>query len=49
MEKTVCEISVKLTMKTPERRKWPCSDVFSANFEQISNIIMVFPVMTFNK
>ena len=35
----------KVNNETPERRKWPCSDVFSANFEQISNIVTVFPVI----
>ena len=30
-----CEICSKLTIKTPKRRQWPGSDVFTVNFEHI--------------
>ena len=32
--RTRCEISSKLTIKTPERRQWRHSGVFIINFEQ---------------
>ena len=31
-----CEICLKLTIKTPERRHWPRSGVFIINFEQVN-------------
>ena len=31
----MCEICLKLNIKTPERHQWRCSGVFFANFEQI--------------
>ena len=34
-----------LTNKTPERRHWHRSGVFIVNFEQISHIFMVYPLM----
>ena len=37
-----CEIYSKLTIKTPERRKWRHSGVFIFNFEYISHFILVF-------
>ena len=37
------EICLKLAIKTPKRRHWRRSGVFSVNFEQISNIFPVFP------
>ena len=30
-----CEICSKLTIKTPERRQWPCSSDFIVNFEHV--------------
>ena len=42
----MCEINSKLTIKAPERR---LSGVFIVNFEQISQIVLVFPLMTLNK
>ena len=43
--RTMCEICSKLTLKTPERRYQRCSGVFIVNFEQISFIILVFPLL----
>ena len=42
-----CEIHSKLTIKTPERCHWRCSDVFIVIFEQISQITLVCPLLTF--
>ena len=41
--KPICEICSKLTIKTPERR------LSIVNFEQISNIVLVFLLLTSNK
>ena len=38
----MCEICLKLTTKTPERRR---SDVFIFNFEEISHTVLVFPLL----
>ena len=43
------EICSKLTTKAPERSHWRSFGVFIANFEQISHIIVVFPLLTLNK
>ena len=32
-----CEICLKLTIRTPERRQWRSSGVFIVNFEHISH------------
>ena len=45
----MCEICLKLTITTPEQRQWCLSGVFIVNFEQISNIVLVFLLLTFNK
>ena len=47
--RTMCEIYSKLTIKTPERRHWPLSGVFIVNFEQISHIVLVLPLLILNK
>ena len=48
--RTVREICSKLMIKTPERRQWrPCSGVFIVNFEQVSHIVLVFPLLTLSK
>ena len=39
----------KLTIKTPERRQWRRYGVFIVNVEQISHIVLVFPLLTLNK
>ena len=43
--KTRCEICSKLTIKTPERR----SGVFIVNFEHISHLNLVFPLLTLSR
>ena len=45
----MCEICSKLTITTQERPYWCRSVVFIGNFEQISDIILVFPFLTLNK
>ena len=37
-----CEIYSKLTIKTPEQRRWRHSGVFIVNFEYISHRVLVF-------
>ena len=44
-----CEISSKLTIKTPEQRHWRRSGVFIVNFEYISNLVLVFLLLTFSR
>ena len=44
----MCEIYSKLTRKTPESQ-WCRSGVFIVNFEKISHIVLVFPLLTLNK
>ena len=39
----------KLTIKTPERRDWRCSDVLIVDFEDISDIVLVFQLLTVNR
>ena len=46
--KTRCEICSKLTIKTPERRKWRRSGVFVVNLEHISHLVAVFLLLTLN-
>ena len=41
-----CEIYSKTTLKTPEQHR---SGVLIVNFEEISHIILVFPLLTLNK
>ena len=43
-----CEISSKLTIKTPERRQCCRSGVFIVNFEHISHLVPVFLLLTLN-
>ena len=47
--RAMCEISSKLTIKTPEQHLWRRLCVFIINFEQISHIVLVFPLLTLNK
>ena len=44
-----CEICHKLTIKTPEWRKWRRTGVFIVNPEHISHLFLVFLLLTFNK
>ena len=45
---TMREICLKLVIKTPERRQWRRYGVCIANFEQISYIVLLFPLLTLN-
>ena len=38
-----------LTIKTPERRQLRRSGVFIVNFEHISNLVLVFLLLTFSR
>ena len=46
--RTRCEICSMLTIKTPERRHWLHSGVFTVNFEHISHLVLVFLFLTLN-
>ena len=43
------KICSKLTIKTPERRQWRRSGVFTVNFEQISFLVLVFLFLTLSR
>ena len=47
--RTICKISSKLTIKTPEQRQWGRSSIFTVNFEQISQIAQAFLLLRFNQ
>ena len=47
--RTMCEISLKLTKKTPERRHWRRSIVFIVNFEHISHIVLMFLLLVLSR
>ena len=47
--RTTCETCSKLTIKIPKRRHCRRSGVFIVNFEHISHIVLVFPLLTLNK
>ena len=47
--RTMCQICSELTIKKRERRQWRRSGVFNVNYEQISQIVLVFPLLTLNK
>ena len=47
--RTRCEICSKLTIKTPKRRSWCRSGVFTVNFEHISHLVLVFLLLTLSK
>ena len=47
--KTIYEIFSKLTRKIPEWRHWRHSGVFIVIFEQISDIVLLLPLLTLNK
>ena len=46
--RTRCEICSKLTIKTPERRILRRFGVFIVNFEHISDLVLVFILLTLN-
>ena len=41
-----CEVCSNFTIKTPERPQWHPSDVFTVNYEQISNLFLWFLLLT---
>ena len=43
------EICSELTIKSPERRLWRRSGVFIVNFEHLSNLFLMFLLLTLNK
>ena len=45
----ICEISSEWTTKTSQRHSWSRSDFFIANFEQILQVTLVFPLLSLNK
>ena len=47
--RTICEIRSNLILKTPERRPLHHLGAFIVNFEQISQIVLAFPLLTLNK
>ena len=44
-----CEIWLKLTLKTPERRQWFRSGVFIINFEHNSDVCFSFLITYFEQ
>ena len=47
--RTSCEICSKLTIKTPEQSHWRRSGVFIVNFEHISQLVLVFLLLTLSR
>ena len=47
--KTRCRICSKLTIKTPERRKWNRPGVFIVNSEHISHLALLFLLLTLSR
>ena len=47
--RTICEIWSVKTLKTPELRQWRCFVVLIVNFEHISHIVLVFPLLTWKE
>ena len=45
----MCEICLKLTIETPERRHGRRSGVSIVNFEYISHLFLVFLLLTLSK
>ena len=45
--RTRCEICLKLTIKTPERRKWRRSHVSIVNFEHILHLVLIVSIVNF--
>ena len=39
----------KLSIKTPERHDWRRSGVFIVNFEHISDLVLVFQLLTLSR
>ena len=47
--RTRCGICSKLTIKIPERRQWCRSGIFIVNFEHISQLVLVFLLLTLSR
>ena len=47
--RTSCEICSKLTIKIPEQRQWRRSGIFIVNFEHISQLALVFLLLTLSR
>ena len=47
--RTRCEICSKLTIKTLEWLHWRHSGVFIVNFEHMSDLVLVFLLLTLNR
>ena len=45
----MCEINSQLKINPPKQDQWCRSRVLIVKFEQISHIILVFPLLTLNK
>ena len=45
----MCDISSKLTIKTPEQRQWGRFGVFIVNFEHILHLFSIVLLVTLNK
>ena len=44
-----CEMCLKIIVRTPEQRQWHQSGAFIVNFQHISHIQLVFPLVTLSK
>ena len=49
LEQGVCEICLKLTIKTSKRRHWRRSGVFIVNSEHVSHFALVFLLLTLSR
>ena len=48
--RTKCEVkTIKLTIKTPQRRHWRRSGVFIVKFKHISRLVLVFLLLTLSR
>ena len=47
--RAICEICLKLTIKTPERPYWRHSSVFIVNFKHISHLALVFLLLSLSR
>ena len=47
--RTRCKICSELTIKTPDQSQWFRSAVFIGNFEHMSHLVLVFPLLTLGR
>ena len=47
--RTRCEICSKIAIKTPEHRHWRRSGVFIVKFKHITNLVLVFLLLTLSR